>query len=241
MTNIPEVYLLQATKKNLEQAKSFQDDMAAHFFEHTMYDVKDSLTSILAICDMEDMKQMPQVKQCIQRVTDLLHDVHLYHNNTLFNINHVVINIINVLKKNFKNRIHINHDLAYIKANTRSDRNHLELVLLYSLIEAVESCEGELNMLIRLAQKEKDAVIIIKLEDFRFSDVVLKAIAGFHNPAAFKMQIGSVGGGTEIVIRLPLSFERRDQEAKPVREPSKITLGQPKRINVYGAQERTGT
>ena len=98
MSHIPEVYLIQATKRNLEQAKALQDDMGAHFFEHTMYDVKDALTSILAICDMEDMKQMPQVKRCIQRVTDLLGDVRLYHDSTLFNINHVLINVINILK-----------------------------------------------------------------------------------------------------------------------------------------------
>ena len=220
MNNLPEVYLLQATKRNLEQAKAFQDDMGAHFFDHTMYDVKDALTSILALCDMEDMKQMPQVKKCIQRVTDLLHDVRLYHNNAVFNINHVVINIINVLKKNYKNRIHIDHDINHIKANTRSDRNHLELVLLYALIEAVESIEGELSMKIQLIQKERDAVITIRLEGFKFSTVVLNEITKFHDPERFKMQIGSVGQGTEITLRLPLSFERRQS-------------------HFYGAQERT--
>ena len=87
MANIPEVYLLQATKKNMELAKAFQEDMGAHFFEHTMYDVKDALTSILALCDMEDMKQVPQVKMYILRVTDLLHDVKFYRSSSLFNVN----------------------------------------------------------------------------------------------------------------------------------------------------------
>ena len=239
MNNIPEVYLLQATKRNLEQAKAFQDDMGAHFFDHTMYDVKDALTSILALCDMEDMKQMPQVKKCIQRVTDLLNDVRLYHNNAAFNINHVVINVINVLKKNYKTRIHIEHDLSYIKASTHSDRNHLELVLLYSLIEAMESSEGDLRMKIQLMQKERDAVITIRLADFKFSSVVINEITKFHDPAAFRLQIGSIEQGTEIVIRLPLSFDKKEQEEKTQRQQTKITVGKPQRVNVYGAQERT--
>ena len=47
---------MRATKKHLELAKAFQNDMGAHFFEHTMFDVKDTLTSILALCDMEISK-----------------------------------------------------------------------------------------------------------------------------------------------------------------------------------------
>jgi len=173
---------------------------------------------------------MPQVKKCIQRVTELLHDVRLYHNNTLFNINHVIINVINVLKKKFKAKIHIAHDLTYIKANTRSDRNHLELVLLYSLIEAVESIEGDLRMQIQLAQKERDAVVSINLEGFKFSAVVLKEITQFHDQAAFKMQIASVGGGTEMVIRMPLTFERKDNEEMIPEATTKVTINKPKKI-----------
>lgn len=239
MTDIPEVYLLQATRKNLEQAKVFQDDMGASFFEHTMYDVKDSLTSILAICDMEDMKQIPQVKKCIQRVTDLLHDVRLYHNNSCFNINHVVINIINVLKKNYKNKVRIDHDITYIKVNTLSDRGHLELLLLYSLIEAVESSQGDLRMRIQLMQKEKDAVVVVRLEDFTFSAVILKEIVEFHNLAAFRMKIGSVEKGTELTIKLPLSFGKQEKEVIPSHESATVTIRQPKKAYVHGAQERT--
>lgn len=236
MANIPEVYLLQATKKNLELAKSCQNQMAGHFFEHTMFDVKDALTSILALCDMEDMKQLPQVKKYIQRVTDLLNDVRLYHDNALFNINHVLINVINVLKKRFKTKIHISHDLSYIKAHTISDRNHLELVLLFTLIEAVESTEGELNMKIQLMQKERDALININLEDFEFSSVALKEILDFHDSESFKMQITSQKQGTEIMIRLPLSFEAKESEPFPKREPSKITVGTPKKTEAKVTQ-----
>ncbi|MBU0706546.1 hypothetical protein KJ657_04745 [Patescibacteria group bacterium] len=239
MTNIPEVYLLQATKKNLEMARTFQEDMGALFFEHTMYDVKDALTSILALCDMEDMKQVPQVKKCIQRVTDLLNDVRLYHESTLFNINHLVINVINVLKKNYKSKIRISEDLSSIKAHTESNRNHVELVLLYLLIEAAESCQKELNIKIELVQKERDAVITIRLGEFQFSSVILKEITDFHNQAVFRMQIDVIDQGTEIVIRLPLSFETREKEHVPASESTKITLSSPKRVSVHGAQERT--
>ncbi len=239
MTNIPEVYLLQATKKNLEQAKAFQDDMGAHFFEHTMYDVKDALTSILALCDMEDMKQMPQVKKYIQRVTDLIQDVRSYQSRSLFNVNHVVINVINVLKSNYKARIHIKHNLSSIKAYAKSDKGHLEQVLLYSLIEAVESCGGELNIEIELAQKEHDASIGILFKDFQYPAVVLKAIQDLHDSSAFKMQINTEVQETELVILLPLSFDVRESEEIGTQKPITVKVGKPKRSFAHGAQERT--
>lgn len=224
MTNIPEVYLLQATKKNMEQAKAFQEDMGAHFFEHTMYDVKDALTSILALCDMEDMKQVPQVKKYIQRVTDLLQDVGFYRSSSLFNVNHVVINVINVLKSNYKAKVHIAHDLSFIKAFVKSDKSHLEQILLYSLIEAVEASPEALNLKIELAQKEHDAVITIRLKDFIYSSVALREIQSFHDSVAFRMQIITQGQGTEMVIRLPLSFDVRESEASMSEGSSVIKL-----------------
>jgi len=230
MTNIPEVYLLQATRKNMESAKAFQDDMGAHFFEHTMYDVKDALTSILALCDMEDMKQVPQVKKYIQRVTDLLQDVGFYRSSSLFNVNHVVINVINVMKGNYKAKIHIDHDLSSIKAFAKSDKSHLERILLYSLIEAVEAVPEELNLAIELAQKEHDAVITIRLNDFTYSSVALREIQSFHDSLAFRMQISNQEQATEIVIRLPLSFDVKGNEASISDRSSALKLSNMKRV-----------
>lgn len=239
MTNIPEVYQLQASKKNMERAKALQDEMESHFFEHTMYDVKDALTSILALCDMEDMKQMPQVKKCIQRVTDLLQDVRFYRSSSLFNVNHVVINVINVLKSNYKTKVHIKHDLSSIKAYVKSDKGHLEQVLLYSLIEAVESCSGELNLYIELAQKEHDAVLSIRFENFQYSSLLIKTIQDLHDPSSFRMQMNTEGQETEIVVRLPLSFDVKNKDQINHEKSSTIKLGTPQKSLVYGAQERT--
>ena len=236
MSNIPEVYLLQATKKNLGLAKAFQDDMGAHFFEHTMYDIKDALTSILALCDMEDMKQVPQVKKYIQRVTDLLHDVKSYRSTSLFNVNHVVINVINVMKGNYTSRLSVNHDLTFIKAYVKSDKSHLEQVLLYSLIEAVESSSGSVSTKIQLAQKESDAVITIKLLNFHYSPVVLKEILAFHQPSIFKMQVAAQGSDTEIVIRLPLSFDTTEQDVIKDESTLSVTLGDLKPSSVTDAK-----
>lgn len=254
MSNIPEVYLLQACKKNLELAKAFQDDMGALFFEHTMYDVKDALTSILALCDMEDMKQMPQVKKYITRVTDLLQDVRVYQSSSLFNVNHVVINVINVMKHKYKSKISFVDDLTFINASVKSDKSHLEQVLLYALIEASESAQSRLQLNIELAQRERDAVITMRLEGFKYSTVAIKEIRDFHNASAFRMQVIELNGGTEIVIRLPLSFEPREKEGEKRKSSVSLTLGELKlavndnsdgRKNpreaafVRGAQERT--
>lgn len=262
MSNIPEVYLLQATKRNLGLAKAFQDDMGAHFFEHTMYDVKDALTSILALCDMEDMKQVPQVKHYIQRVTDLLHDVRFYRSSSLFNVNHVVINVINLMKEKYESKLQINHDLSFIKAYVESDKSHLEQVLLYSLIEALESSSDTVKTNIQLSQKETDAVIFIKLENFQYSPVILKEILAFHKPSVFRMQITAQVDSTEIVVRLPLSFDAKEENPMKDESAMSLTLGDLKTIetqsdkamngkrptlnrvarekqSVYGAQERT--
>ncbi len=230
MSNIPEVYLLQATKKNLELAKAFQDDMGAHFFDHTMYDIKDALTSILAMCDMEDMKQVPQVKQYIQRITDLLHDVKSYRSTSLFNVNHVVINVINVMKANYAAKISIDHNLSFIKAYVKSDKSHLEQVLLYSLIEAVESGSAGIKTEIELVQKETDAVITIKLKTFHYQPVILKEIAAFHQNSLFRMQVEKQGADTEIIIRLPLSFDAREEQVRSEGQTT-VSLGELKSVD----------
>lgn len=233
MANIPEVYLLQATKKNMELAKAFQEDMGAHFFEHTMYDVKDALTSILALCDMEDMKQVPQVKMYIQRVTDLLHDVKFYRSSSLFNVNHVVINVINVLKGNYKAKINIDHDLSFIKAFAKSDKGHLEQILLYSLIEAVEASPEKLNLKIELAQNEHDAVITIRIKNFIYSSVALKEIQNFYDSSAFKMQISTQKQGVEMIIRLPLSFDVKQSKKLNNEKHLTVKVGKPKKIAIH--------
>lgn len=227
MSNIPEVYLLQATRKHLEQARAFQDDMGGHFFEHTIYDVKDALTSILALCDMEDMKQVPQVKKYIQRVTDLLHDVRLYSSSSVFNVNHVAINIVNILKNHYKSKMAVSHQFTTIKAYACSNKSHLERMVLYTLIEALESVQEEqLGMEISLVQKDYDAVISIRLKNFRYTSVVLKEIRSFHKENAFVMQINESSQDTEILIRVPLSFDAKETAEAKAENALNVTLGE---------------
>lgn len=242
MSNVPEVYLLQAAKRNLELAKAFQEEMGGHFFEHVMYDVKDALTSILALCDMEDMKQMPQVKKYIQRVTELLQDVRKYHVCSQYNVNHVLINVINLVKDKYKSKLQINEHLSFIKANAKSDRIMLEQIMLYSLIEAAEASPGPVKLEVELVQKERDAVITWDLKGFRYSPVILKEIHALHKPTStFRMQLNETEEGTEMILRLPLSFEARESTAPMF----KIELGQiktvqkPHVLRAHGAQERT--
>jgi hypothetical protein len=239
MSSIPEVIQLQETKKRLELAKAFQDDMGAYFFEHTMYDIKDALTSILALCDMADMKQIPQVKQYIKRVTDLLQDVRVYHERTIFNLNHVIINVINILKKNYKDRISFKYDLSLMEAYTKSSQEHLEQVVLYALVEAVETCPEGLSVSVDLVQRERNALVNIKLRNFRFSNAIHKAISEFHKPDTFRMEIDSEGEDTEIDIRLPLSFDIKNDKGKALARSHSVELKNIRKKTLYGAQERT--
>ncbi len=208
MSMIPDIYLLQATKKNFKLAKELQNDMGAHFFEHTMYDVKDALTSILALCDMEDMKQTPKVKMYIKRVSDLLNDVRLYHDTSVCNIKHVLINVINILKGNYKSRVNISQSISTIKALAKGDQSHLEQMLLYLLIEAIESDpEKVLEINIDLSQRDRSAQIVVTIRDFAFTEVTQKEVESFHDQSIFKLQIINKEEGAEIIIRIPLTFE----------------------------------
>ena len=133
MAKLPDIYLLQGTRKNLELAKSFQGSMSSNFFDYAIFDIKDALTSILAICDMEDMKQVPAVKKYIKTVTNLLTDARSYQNLDTFNVNFVLINAISVLKNHYKDKLELIHEISLIKALVIGDRSKLETFVLYVL------------------------------------------------------------------------------------------------------------
>ena len=252
---LPEIYLAQATRRNLELAKSFQRDMDAHFLEHAMFDIKDALTSILALCDMEDMKQVPSVKKYIQNITEQLEDVVTYQSNAPFSVSHVLINVINIIKNHYKGRAGLTYELNQIKASAECDKNHLEQILLYLIIEVLETgVQKQRDLKLALYQLEKNAAISIKVENFQYSSAFVREIMAFYKQDAFRLQISDKGSYTEVLVQVPLTFgKRQDKEAG---KPSiSLELGELKRVEaeqeqhekesreaprVYsGAQERT--
>jgi hypothetical protein len=209
---IPDVYLLQASKKNLKLAKELQNEMSSHFFENTLFDVKDSLTSILALCDMEDMKQTGKVKMYIRKISDMLNDVRLYHNSECFNVTHVLQNIISTIQSKYKGLVKLDQSITPIKALAKADQQHLEQVLLFLLIEAIEANpEKTQTITVDLHQKSHDAQITVHVEDFKYSDVSQKELETIHDQSIFKLQLEHRQGDAEVMIRIPLKFEVKGQ------------------------------
>ena len=216
MDQAPNIYLLQATRKHFELAQAFQDDMGAYFFEHTMYDVKDALSSILAICDIAEMEELPEIKGYIQRVTDLIGDVSLYHDNNVFNVKHVLLNVIKMLEKSYKGRIDLSQQISSIKAQAKGDQHHLEKVLLYAMLEAIESSpiDKEIDLNVSLSQRERDALMNIRIENFSYSSVARKEVLNFSNQKGLKTHILSEDDATVVSIHVPLSFATRASSRK---------------------------
>ncbi|MBU1495206.1 MAG: hypothetical protein KJ956_14715, partial [Actinobacteria bacterium] len=115
--------------------KDLQNSMCAHFLEHTMYSINDALTSILALCDIEEMKTVPKVKKYIQRVNELMNNVQVYQAADYFNANHVLKNVIDIIKDNFKRKVDIKFNHSPINALVKSNQIVLEQILLYIFVE----------------------------------------------------------------------------------------------------------
>ncbi len=232
---------LEALKKNIDLVKSLQNDMGSKFFDYLTYDIKDALTSILAICDMEEMRQIEQVKIHIKQVNCLLDDIKLYGNNSIFNIKQVIVNIINILKNQYKTKAQIKYKITSIGGFVKGDKIYLENILLYILVESLE--KGEKNLNLELYQKEHKAIIKISLNDNLLSDLVMKEIKTFSEEISLKFFIDPKKQKTEIFFYIPLSFDNNSQFLSK-EKTTKIKLKNITRKKVSlssknGAQERT--
>jgi len=223
-----------SSREHLKLAVKLQNEMNLNFLDHIMYDVNDALTSILALCDMEDMKSIPKVKTYIQRVNQLLKDIHVYQNVDIFNINHVVENVIDVIKYHFKNKTKIDYSFASVNALTEGDQLRLEQTLLYIFIEmmSVANEADESKIFVSLHQKEKDAQILIKKNNFNFSDASVAEINKLKEGFSGSLQMENSNNQITISIKVPLSFKKPKRTDVNIQEPvSHIKVSTPKIIS----------
>jgi len=199
-----------------------------------MYDVNDALTSILALCDMEEMKSIPKVKTYIQRVNELLKDLRVYQNVNMFNMNHVLENVIDVIKYHFKNKTKIDYSFSKVNALAEGYQVKLEHMLLYILIEMMSGGTetDDSKIFISLHQKEKDAQILIKKVGYSFSQLAITEIDKLKENFAGNMQMENQGGEFSVNIRIPLSFKKPKHTDVNIQEPaSSIKVSTPKLIS----------
>lgn len=196
-------------KKNVKLAEKLQSEMDANFFEHAMYDINDALTSILALCDIEQMKGVPKVKGYIQRVNELLNDVQVYQDEKIFNVNHLLRNVIDIINDSFNSEVKILTSFVVVKALVKSNQKQIESILLYLLVELImiPNNSEKNNIHVELSQKDNEVQIMIRREDFSFSHEQLKEASELRENFTGKMEILKKGNGVSISISLPLSFK----------------------------------
>lgn len=210
---IPNIYLIQGLKQNLELANTLQEGLTANFFKHTMYGVKDALSTILALCDLEEMKNIDRVKNNIQRVNGLIEDVALYHSGQVFNAKHVLENILNVLTDYYKGALNLTFEANLPEAVVYAEQSHFEKSLLYIFTQIVEQSKNEVGELphsipaeVNLLQKGMDMLVLIHFQGEHFEPIVRKELLAFANKESFKLFIQEKAQGTEVVLRTPLAL-----------------------------------
>ena len=202
---------LQDTKRNQEVATRLQNEMGAHFLEHAMYDVNDALASIMAICDVERVKSLPKIKTYIERINRHLNDVKLYQRKNIFNIDHVLRNVLNIIKDNFKEGVEIDYSSISAKIFAETNQNRLEYILLYLMIELLavkDESSNPTQITVSLTQKDSEGQILIRRGCFSFSQPALQALDQLRGEFLGKMNLIHKNEGVEIDIRLPLSFKK---------------------------------
>jgi len=198
-------YLMDEQKKEL--SSELQQKMCHHFLEHRMYDINDSLTSILALCDMEQMKSLHKVKTYIQKVNSLLDDVKAYDSSPFFNVSHVLKNVVNIIQNHFK-KSDIVYESVALKVLGTSDRSRLEHLLIFILIELITDIpknQKDATIKISLSQKNTLAVIKIQKSHYSFSATGLKEIESLKSKFSGDVSISPVSKGIDILIHVPLS------------------------------------
>ena len=130
---IPTFLTTAMVNKNDELVKKLQKEARMLFYDRMMYDINDSLTSILAVCDDEGGSvAVPKIKDCINRINLSLNNTKKYQSDfgsdTKFDIHLVIKNLIRLIK-GVNREVKVTYSLADIKAPTAGNRDKFEELL----------------------------------------------------------------------------------------------------------------
>ena len=202
----------QEINQKRELAKKLQKRMNAHFVEHAAYDINDALTSILALCDMEQVRSVPKIKEYIRHINKLLSDVRIYQDSSVFNARHVLKNVINILKDNFKGAVMLMDSFSDLEVFVEGDQEDLEYFLLLSFLLLSEKSKEEESVSpeikINLLRKEKTALITLVRENHFFSETVLSEFQQQIKNFSGKIDLVQKESSLRIEIHLPLSLKK---------------------------------
>jgi len=235
---VPQTIYQFVESKTKELVGKLHAETSTLFLERAMYDINDSLTSILALCDVEHIKSIDKVKKRIERINQLLHSIGDYQSafngNASFSPTAVLGNLLNTLQEHFKGKVNFVRFLGDIHADATVSQTRFEELLLYMLVTLIHSSkEAPSEILIELRQKNQDALVTVLKDQHTFSVSSLKEIDALREKFEGKVQISPQGQGVEIIMRLPLKFRAHSPylfdlpasaapaPAAPAREPAR--------------------
>jgi len=198
--------------KDDELVKKLQKEARMLFYDRMMYDINDSLTSILAVCDDDKKGAIPKIKDCINRINTSLGDTRQYQSDfgsdVKFDIQLVIKNLIRVIK-GYNREVAVKYLLPEIKAPATGDRAVFEELLLNIFIDILKKDSSKEEISIELKQKDKDAMVIISNNYCTLSEEVIREINNIKVDKNFigNIQIRPQGGGIEVIIKIPLQFK----------------------------------
>ena len=241
----------QIIAKHNELVEYLQAEARMLFYDRMMYDVNDSLTSILAICDMEAKKSIPKIKNYIDRINHSLKNTKDYQNSFCmekkFNISLVLDNLTRVIKDKYKH-VKLTCLISDIKAPVQGDQSKFERLFLHIFVSMLlQSSTDDAEVLIELKQKDQDAMITMSKENFILSKEVLEQVDKIKQEEDFKgkIQIIPREKGAEVLIKVPLQFrvvsirEPVLKEVSPKQVSSKKTQASKRKVFGWG-QARKG-
>jgi hypothetical protein len=201
----------QIAEEHKELVDKLQVDARTLFYNKMMYEVNDSLTSILAICDIEAQKSIPKIKEYINRINESLNNTKNYQSSTCaintFDITLVLKNLVRVIKENYK-ELDVIHFISDIKAPAKGDQSQFEQLFL-NLFVLLFLNDADSEIMIELKQRDQDAMITIVKNPCSFAEESLEEIDKMNQEESFKGSIRAMpsGGGVEAIIKVPLQFK----------------------------------
>lgn len=209
---VSKFHKLQIESNQKELVSQLQKEAQQLFYDRMMYDINDSLTSILAICDVEAKGVVPKVKEYIHRINKSLHNTKSYQKSTLdkkFNINLVLRNLMRVIDENYvlpkKAAL-----LSEIKASVQGSQSHFEQLFLHIFVNLFpEGNQSDADILIELRQKDQNAMLTIIKDDSLLASDALERIDEVIKESKFGKNtfLKTKESVVEITIKVPIIFE----------------------------------
>ncbi len=214
---VPKMLKSQAIEKLRTEFARLQAEAKMLFFDRMMYEINDSLTSILAITDVEPKDAIPKIKGYIHRINQSLRNTKRYQmvssEEKKFNISQVLKNLVHVIGENFK-KPKVVTLISELNAPVLGDQAKFEQLFFTIMVEILLECK----------QKDEFAQMTIVADKFAVSEEASTLIGRITEEATdFKGRFQAVpqGNGQEITLRIPLQFSAVNLSGAKVKKDSK--------------------